>query len=107
MTVIHTVLLETLDHDEALAIRDILRDLGYEATVQSRKLETNVSPMRDTRLGRLVLRSMVAKRIYHLDDVAELLVNNDYAPNSAGVVLSKLAEEGDLVRIDRGRYRLK
>lgn len=107
MTVIHTVAVESADHDEAIAIRDILRDLGYEANVTSRKLETNASAMRDTRLGRLVLRSMQPKRSYHLDDIAEVLVNNEYAPNSAGVVLSKLADEGDIVRIDRGRYRLK
>lgn len=107
MTVIHTVYLETVDHDEAIAIRDIIRELGFEATVTSRKLETKVSPMRETRLGKLALGYMVARRVYHLVDIQELFEKNGYSPNSAGAVLTRLVEEGDLYRIDRGRYRLE
>lgn len=107
MTVVHTVSVESSDIEEARALRDILRDLGYEPTLTSRTLEIKASPVRETRLGRIVLGSMVVKRSYTIEDIAEILVSREYAPNSAGVILSKLTEEGDLVRIDRGRYRLK
>lgn len=104
MTVIHIVTVETVDHDEAIAIRDILRDLGFEATLTSRATKINASALRDTRMGRLVLRYMQPGRIYHLDGIQELLYKNEFSPNSAGAVLTRLTEEGDIYRLDRGAY---
>lgn len=104
MTVVHTVIVEFADIDEARAMRDIIADLGYNPTLTSRTIEITASPMRDTRLGRLVLRNMMAKRSYTLEEISEVLVCNEYAPTSAGVVLSKLTNEGDITRINHGRY---
>ena len=54
MTLVHTVTCEFAEDDieNAKALRDIINELGYNATVTSRSLETNTFIMSKTRYER-------------------------------------------------------
>ncbi len=112
ITVIHTITVEfsQSNHEDAKALRDIVNELGYNATLTSRTLDTEhvATPMRDTRLGWVVL-SIMSKRPRYFwtnDEVGEELEAYRYKPASAAVALTKLVDQGDVERMARGRYRI-
>lgn len=112
ITVIHTITVEfsQSNHEDAKALRDIINELGYDATLTSRTLDTEhvATPMRDTRLGWIVL-SIMSKRPRYFwtnDEVGDELEAYRYKPASAAVALAKLVDQGDVERMARGRYRI-
>lgn len=110
---IHTVTADFTNHEDAIALRDLIRELGFEAQLTYRAInEGTRSPMRETRLGILVLDMMrptpgTSPKSFNLEEVGAMLEEHHYAPTSASVVLSALAAEGDVDRVSRGIYRLK
>lgn len=109
---IHTVSVDLASHEDAIALRDLIQELGYEAQLTYRSLNANArSPMRDTRLGILVLEAMTPApgqkaKSFTADDLMPILEEHHFAPRSAAVALSMLTLEGDVIRIARGVYRI-
>lgn len=62
---------------------------------------------RDLRTGKAVLRAFSDGAVLkHGADFAEELVKEGYNSNSWSPIVARLADEGDLVRVGRGAYRL-
>ena len=101
-----TVQAEFTDRDDAVAFMDLARELGVLSHLSSRSINKNRSPIRETRIGRLILRSMEPGRSYELEWFRALCEENDYQANSASPALSKLVEQGDVVKATRGTFEL-
>ena len=111
MSTIWTVTVELARAEDAAALQELVGELGYVARVEGRDLssvpEAHRSAMRDTRLGRIVLRRVPpADRTFTLEDVQDWCVQEDYAPGSASATLCFLVREGDVERVGPGTYRM-
>lgn len=112
MTTVYEVTTEFAAHADALALRDIIRELGYEARLSHRQLEVGPrTPCRETRLGKIILRHMApgiqcSPRSYTVEDIAAHIETLDYKGVSASPALSMLVVQGDVKRIADGVYRL-
>lgn len=109
MPKVWTVTTEFATAEDALALQQLVAELGYRAQVSSRDLEQQPhrSPIRETRLGREILRrAPSADRSFTLEDAMDWLVRADYLPQSASPALSRMVAEGDLRKIGTGLYRL-
>lgn len=110
-TIVHTVTVEfsQMNYEDAATLRDIINEMGFNSTLSSRIIDPDKveTPMRETRLGWIVLHIMSKrpKYIWTIDEVADELVAYRYNRLSAGGVLSKLAHQRDIMRLGHGRYR--
>lgn len=112
MTTVYEVTTEFAAHADALALRDIIWELGYEARVTHRQLEAGPrTPCRETRLGKIILRYMTpgiqgSSRSFTVEDISAYIETQDYKAVSASPALSMLVAQGDIKRIADGVYRL-
>lgn len=111
---IYTVSADFENSDDAVALADIIKDLGFKATVIFRDVATNrpATPMREQRLGKLILRFMTptegaTPRTFTYEQIGEYLETVDYRSTSASPALSKLVEQGDVDKVGTSLYRLK
>lgn len=106
---IWTVTAEFDGSDDAIALAELIKELGYNPIVSSRQIESPRNPLRATRLGRMILKYMRENPSHNfsIEDIQDLCVKNDYQPTSAAAALSVLAKEGDLDRSGVGLYRLR
>ena len=109
---VHTVTIDFASRDDALALIGLIRELGYEAQMTYRSLNENRSPIRDTRLGILILEHMrptpgQQAKTFAIDDFTDLLEEHHFKASSAAAALSVLADQGDVERVLRGVYRIK
>ena len=105
---VYTVSVEMAGREDAKALRDLIEELGFTATMTYRTLDSGPStPARDTRLGRYILRHMVPERVYSIEEVAAEIETAEYSPTSAATMLSVLATQGDVIRVERGQYQRK
>lgn len=109
---IHTVSFDFASRDDALALLDLVRELGYEGQVTYRSLNENRSPIRDTRLGILILETMrpapgQQAKSFTIEDLANVLEEHHFEPASAAAALSVMTKQGDVERVLRGVYRIK
>jgi hypothetical protein len=104
-----TILQVTLDdEEEARVLQTLLIEMGYP-TYRFAKQPTAVTPVAETRLGRLMLGMMRERpgQLYHSSDFSDLLIDHGYKPSSAPPILSALVVAGDVERVDRALYQLK
>lgn len=74
---------------------------------QRRRLQGGYARVSDTPVAIALLKAFDdGRRVVHYADLAEALVTAGYSAGSAGKTSSELVEEGTLVRIGRGAYRL-
>ncbi len=99
---------EFTDRDDAVALIDLARELGIVAQLSARAIneKNGASPMRETRLGKLILGGMTPGRSYDLEHFMALCQERGYAKSSASAILSKLVEQGDVERLMAGVYKL-
>lgn len=108
-TSLWVVTAEFTDRDDAVALIDLARELGIVCHLGTRTInEKNggASPIRETRLGKYLLGSMVPGRSHDMDHFMAVCQERGYAKTSASAVLSKLVEQGDVERLGTGVYRL-
>lgn len=91
------------DKEEAKALQDLIEDLGYSTRLFEAECP-NEGLMSETRLGYIILEHMRFNRTYRTDDFTDVLVEKRYAPRSASVALSRLADEGFVRRVHPGTY---
>jgi hypothetical protein len=91
--------------DDAIAIMELLRDLGVESSLTLKKRTVNI-PMSQTRAGILAMEyfDMHPNRHIHYTEIGRWLVQNHYKDTSASPVCSGLTREG-LLKAYRGYYR--
>lgn len=109
---IHTVSVDFASREDALALMDLIRELGYEAQMTYRSLNENRSPIRETRLGILILDTMrpapgQQAKSFTIEDLADVLEEHHFEPTSAAAALSVMTKQGDVERVVRGVYRVK
>lgn len=109
MPQIFTVTTEFANREDAIAMRDLIEELGFTPILAYRNIDEGPrTPIRDTRLGKAVLQFMrqAPTKGYTIEDVAAHIEEHDFAATSANSALAMLTVQGDCVRIGRGVYRL-
>lgn len=108
-TLIWIVSAEFTDREDAVAFMELARELGTISKLSSRSVNASngARPVRETRSGKMVLSSMVPGRSYDLEHFAAVLEAGGYRGVSAGSVVSKLTDQGDVERISAGVYKLR
>jgi hypothetical protein len=92
---------------DAQAAIDLLAELGITAQIHHQSLQRKINPARTWRSGKILLEAMrKGRQTWYWEDITKVLEENGYVASSSGMLLGRLVEEGDLVRIERGRYRL-
>lgn len=104
-TRIYTVSVETESAADANAVAELLNELGYEANVFARNVgKRKVKPLRDTRMGRLILDAFTESDEHRAEDFYELVESHGYLASSVPPTLCTMHEQGDLIRVRRGVY---
>lgn len=97
---------EFLDRDDAVALMELARELGYDSKLSTRAVNAGpVTPARDTRSGKLVLSKMDLGRSYDLDWVKIVMQENGYKAASGPSLLASLTAQGDVKRLGAGVYQ--
>lgn len=93
------------DQSDAQALADLIKELGYTPSFYS-ITPVRKTPIHQTRGGKVILTAMIPGRTYTPEDIAEALVDRDFAPTSASGLTGELVREGFLKKVARGLYRL-
>jgi len=82
------------------------REVTYLPAQRTRRSDTS-GGVAGTALGKIVLRVFSdGRRVAHPADFAEAIGDAGFSPASASAVVFKLVQEGTLVRVGHGAYRL-
>lgn len=99
------VITEVADRDDAVALMDLIRELGYQSSISGRQVGYERGPTSETRAGRLILRNMTLGRSFSLDDIGAWLLAKEFSPRTASPLLGLLVHENKVERIAPGIYR--
>lgn len=104
---IWTVTAEFADRDDAVALVDLLREMGYKTDMKFRTINSVVgNPASTWRSSKLMMAGMVAGRSYSIEDLAAIIEPHGFTATSAPSLAAALTREGVLQRIAHGVYRL-
>lgn len=108
---IHTLSIQLLDREEALALRALIEELGYTVELhrsEGARIEPKL-PAREWRTGKLVLSLLAANpsRTFTQEDIALMLEENGYKPSTASPLLYQLVRDEDIYKLSPGLYRHK
>lgn len=109
-TVISTITVDFDNHDEAIALKELLEEMGLHVNFSRRisNPDKGTCQASSQRLGMLMLEEMekTPNSTFTSEDLAEICEMLRYNPRSWAPVISKLVEEGKVERLVRGIYRL-
>jgi len=108
---IHTLSIQLLDREEALALRALIEELGYTVELhrsEGARVEPKL-PAREWRTGKLTLSHLAANpsRTFTQEDLSIMLEENGYKPGTASPLLWQLVRDGDIHKLSAGLYRHK
>lgn len=93
------------DRNDAVALMQLCEEMGVRITVRQR-YKPREHKAQEQRLCKLLIKQLVPNKVYNKEDIAEWCELLDYKPTSASPVISKLCQEGLLIRVARGEYVL-
>lgn len=99
------VITKVADRDDAVALMDLIRELGYQPSISGQQDVYERGLVSETRAGRLILRNMTLGRSFSLEDIGAWLLAKEYSPKSAAPLLSFMVDEKKVERIAPGIYR--
>lgn len=89
------------DYSSARAFRD--RN-GIGGKICEGRRRSKAQPMAQTRLGRVVLEWMTPEVPVSIEDLGRVVESKGYSSSSVAAVMSKMAEQGDVLRVKVGWY---
>lgn len=93
------------DRDDAVAFLELAQGCGGKVELKNAPPPRRESPQRERRLGKIVLEYMPVGRSVDASDVGVHISQFGYAVASATSTLSKMLEEGDVVRLAPNIYQ--
>lgn len=87
------VITKVADRDDAVALMDLIRELGYQPSISGQQDVYERGLVSETRAGRLILRNMTLGRSFSLEDIGAWLLAKEYSPKSAAPLLSFMVDE--------------
>lgn len=85
----------------------VVTPLAREVAPAKRRMNSNSGRQKDTGTGQALMSAFNdGGRVKHPADFAEAMTKAGYNPSGMSSAINRIVEEGDLVRVGRGAYRL-